>query len=119
MNFDRRSRGPLSALWQAAICLLVAVQVLLAFSPLLEGRFDADARIHVEAPGTSAHHVHNAADCAACAARMLLAAANRADNTVIGSHHRVALVAPMRVDRFSDFLKGSHSRPRAPPFRQA
>jgi hypothetical protein len=119
MNFDRRSRVPSSRLWQATTCLLVAVQVLLAFAPLLERRFGADARAHVETTGTSVHHVHNAADCAACAARALLATADRTDNPLIGSHRGTILVAQMRDDSLAEFLKGSNSRPRAPPFRQA
>ena len=119
MTFARRSCAPLSALWQTTIGLLVAVQVLLALTPMLEGRYGRDARTHVEASGTSVHHAHNPADCAACAARGLMAAANRSNNTVIELTHGVALVAPERRDHLAEFLKGSISRPRAPPFRQA
>jgi hypothetical protein len=109
----------MSALWRATVGFLVAVQVILALTPLLEGREGRDARTHVEAGGTSVHHAHNPADCAACAARGLMAAANRSGNTVIELTHGMALVAPERHDHLAEFLKGSISRPRAPPFRQA
>lgn len=120
MTFERRSRAPLTAIWQTAISLLIAVQVVLAFAPLLEGRFGADARTHVEATGVNVHHAHNPESCPACAARGLLAAANRADTpAAIESHQRTDRVAPKGDDRLAEFLKGSISRPRAPPFRQA
>lgn len=119
MTFERRLRAPLSKLWQTAICLLAVVQVVLAFASTLEGRYGADAKTHIEAAGTSVHHAHNPADCAACAARGLMAAANRSDNTVIESRHGVALVTPKRGDHLAEFLKGSTSRPRAPPIRHA
>src|SRR6185369_15725265 len=66
-----------SAVRLPLVCLLTAAQLLLAFSPLIEWQFGADARPHVEAAGTSAHHAHNPADCAACAARGFLAVASR------------------------------------------
>jgi len=119
MTFEWRARAPLTAIWQTAIGLLVAVQVVLAFTPVLEGRYGADARTHVEATGTSVHHAHNPTDCAACAARGLLAAANRSDNAVIESKRLVGLVTPKFNDHLAEFLKGSASRPRAPPFRHA
>ena len=119
MTFERRARAPLTAIWQTAICLLIAVQVVLAFAPLLEGRFGADARTHVEATGVNVHHAHNPESCPACAARGLLAAANHSDNPAIESHQGTDRVAPKADDHLAEFLKGSISRSRAPPFRQA
>jgi hypothetical protein len=93
--------------------------MILAFAPLLETRFEPGAPTHVEGTGTSAHHVHNPQACAACAARALMAGANRSENTVIESSRRAYPVAAKRDDHLADFLSGSNSRPRAPPFRHA
>ena len=54
------------------ILVLIAAQLCIAFAPLGEGRFGPDARPHVEAGGTTAHHAHDASHCAACVARGLL-----------------------------------------------
>jgi hypothetical protein len=120
MNFDRRSRIVLSALLSPAICFLLAAQLVLTFAPLIEGRFGADARPHVEAAGTNVHHAHNAADCAACAARGLQAKANHAASPAIASLRAVFPGPSARVENLA-FLKEckSKSRPRAPPRRLA
>src|SRR4029078_1641892 len=65
--------------WTPAIWLLLAAQLFLAAGPVLEAQFGPDARPHVENAGTNAHHAHNPADCATCAARALLAVPDRAD----------------------------------------
>ena len=104
--------------WQAVVCLLVAAHVLLAFAPLMEWQFGADARPHVEVAGTSAHHAHNPADCAACAARGLLAVANQTAPPVIGLLRPVPPGLEVRDEHLA-LLSESQSRPRAPPFRQA
>ena len=101
------------------ICLLVAAQLLLAFAPLIEWQFGTDARPHVEAAGTEVHHARHADDCAACSARGLLATPNRSDNAVVEPKRRALLVASKRDDGLAEFLKGSMSRPRAPPIRLA
>ena len=118
MTFARRSPVLASALWLPAISFLVAAQLVLAFAPLMEGRFGADARPHVEAAGTSAHHAHNAADCAACAARGLLATANPSAQTTIESLQSVLPGLSQRDEHFA-LVRESKSRPRAPPVRQA
>ena len=119
MNFDRRVRILPSPLWWfPAICFLVAAQLVLTLAPLTEGRFGADARPHVEADGTSTHHAHNAADCAACAARSLLATANPSAQVAIESLQSVLPGLSERDEHFAS-LGQSASRPRAPPFRQA
>src|SRR3982074_847128 len=76
MILEQRSRILPTALRRPALYLLAASLLLLAFAPLTEFQFGADARPHVEVAGTSAHHAHNPADCAACAARGLLVVAN-------------------------------------------
>lgn len=118
MSFDRRARILPLPLWWPAICFLVVAQLVLTFAPLTEGRFGADARPHVEADGTSTHHAHNAADCAACATRGLLTTANPSAQVAIES---LQLVLPglSERDEYFAFLSESQSRPRAPPFRQA
>ena len=70
------------ALWRPAIVFFAIAQVVLAFAPLMEGRFGPDARAHVEQAGTNVHHAHNDADCAACTARDLMAAAEPGSQTV-------------------------------------
>jgi len=112
------SRIPPSAILRPLVCLLVAAQLLLAFAPLMEWQYGADARPHVEAGGTSAHHAHNPADCAACAARALLAAANQTTPPVIGLLRPVPPGLEVRDEQLA-LLSESQSRPRAPPFRQA
>ena len=111
-------RIPPSAIWRPLVCLLVAAQLLLAFAPLMEWQYGADARPHVEAGGTSAHHAHNPADCAACAARALLVVANQTAPPFIGLLRPVPPGLEVR-DEQRALLSESQSRPRAPPFRQA
>ncbi len=100
------------------VCLLVASQLLLAFAPLMEWKSGPDARAHVEAAGTSAHHAHNPADCAACAARGLLAVANRSAVPAMGLFQVINPRLSERDEHLA-LLSESQSRPRAPPFRRA
>jgi hypothetical protein len=118
MTFDRRSGVLPSGFWRAAIFLAVAAQLLLAFAPLMEGHFGPDARSHVEAAGTKVHHVHNPADCAACAARALQATATHAAAPVLEVRHHTT---PRLSERDQHLIRSreSKSRPRAPPLRQA
>jgi len=107
-----------SALWRPAICLIVGAQLLLSFAPLMEWQFGADARAHVEATGTSKHHAHNSADCAACVARGLLALASEAAEPTVESLRSATPVLSVRDEHLA-LLRESESRPRAPPIRQA
>ncbi len=67
-------KGPLRARFKAfAAIVAVAAQLVLCSSSVLEMRFGADARAHVEANGTRLHHAHDEASCAACTGRHLLA----------------------------------------------
>jgi hypothetical protein len=59
-----------------AAIVAVAAQLVLCSASVLEGRFGADARAHVEANGTRIHHAHDEASCAACTGRHLLASSN-------------------------------------------
>ena len=69
MTFVRTSKILPRALWRPAIFFFAVAQFVLAFAPLIEGRFGPDARAHVEQDGTNVHHAHNDADCAACTGR--------------------------------------------------
>lgn len=59
-------------LWRPALLFFAVSQFVLAFAPLMEGRFGPDSRAHAEQDGTNVHHAHNHADCAACTARDLM-----------------------------------------------
>jgi hypothetical protein len=61
----------------AGICAAVA-QLFIATAPLAEARSGPDARAHVEVAGTSLHHAHDEATCAACISQHLLATAEPA-----------------------------------------
>jgi len=73
MTFVPQSRLLPRALWRPAIFFFAVAQIFLSFAPLLEGRQGPDARAHVEEAGTTLHHAHNDANCAACTARGLAA----------------------------------------------
>src|SRR5512141_1897627 len=76
MTFVPRSRVLPRSLWRPALFFFAVAQIFLSFAPLLERTQGPDARAHVEERGTTLHHVHNEAHCAACTARHLLASAN-------------------------------------------
>ena len=118
MNFMRSFRVIPPALRRPAMLFFVIAQVLLALAPLIEGRFGADSRSHVESAGTRSHHAHDGADCTACAARGLLATPGHAAQSAIGSSLSSLLPLAARTENL-DSQRESGSRPRAPPFRQA
>jgi hypothetical protein len=97
-----------------AATIAAAAQLVIAAAPLTEGRFGPDARAHAESAGTSLHHAHDDATCAACVSQHLLATAepSRPHELVIvasSSRPRTAqIIADSRVPRF--FTKS-----RAPP----
>ena len=118
MTFVPQSRVLPRALWRPAIFFFAVAQLFLAFAPLLEGRQGPDARAHVEAAGTTLHHAHNDADCAACTARGLMASAEPAGHPVIESnlaHSSIISTASSSVERVWTAL----SRSRAPPILSA
>lgn len=108
----------ISALWRRTIYFLAAAQLLLAIGPLMEWQLGANADSHIEGGGTSTHHAHNAADCVACVARGLLATASHSAQPAIETLQSV-LPGLSERDEHLDFLRGSNSRSRAPPLRQA
>jgi hypothetical protein len=114
MRFGRHSRVFESVLLKPAICLLIAAQMVLAFAPLMERQFGPDARPHVEAGGTTAHHAHNPTDCVACAARGMLVLPTQSAPPAIESHGPVAHGLSERDEHLA-LLRESKSRPRAPP----
>lgn len=73
MTFVPHSRVLPRALWRPAIFFFAVAQIFLAFAPLIDGGQGPNASSHVEEAGTTLHHAHNDADCAACAARSLMA----------------------------------------------
>jgi hypothetical protein len=87
---------------------------LLAFAPLLEGRQGPDAQAHVEEAGTTLHHAHNDADCAACTARGLLSSANPESQGNIAFSADPSVV-PATVSISTDPVWARDSRSRAPP----
>lgn len=117
MTIDSSGRA-ISALWRRTIHCLAAAQLLLAAGPLMEGQLGANADSHIEAGGTSVHHAHNAADCVACVARGLLATTSHPAQPAIETLQSV-LPGLSERDEHLDFLRGSNSRSRAPPLRQA
>jgi len=97
-----------------AATIAAAAQVFIAAAPLAEGRFGPDARAHIESAGTSLHHAHDDATCAACVSQHLLATAEPGrvhDLAIVVSSsrpHAAVLSADSRIPRF--FAKS-----RAPP----
>jgi hypothetical protein len=114
MTFVPQSRILPRALWRPAIFFFAVAQIFLSFAPLLEGRLGPDARAHVEELGTTAHHAHNDADCAACIARGLLSTASPQP---VGSPLRIAGGQEMPVSSAYAVAAASNplSRSRAPP----
>ena len=114
MTFVPTSRMLPRALWRPAIFFFAVAQFVLAFAPLLEGRFGPDARAHTEAAGTNLHHAHNDADCAACTARGLMAGAEPGVKGLVAI--RSSVQAPLSLThRSSGHSPGRTIQPRAPP----
>lgn len=111
-------KGQSSILSRAALLLYVAAQLCIGLVAATEGRFGADARSHVEAAGTSVHHAHDEAGCAACSARALLAIGGDASRPGLGSASSQS-IASFQIDTRHDISTRSNARPRAPPLRQA
>ena len=107
-----------SLLARTAIFFYAAAQLCLALAAFSEGRFGADARSHVEAAGTSIHHAHDEAGCAACTARAMLSLAAPSDRAPFSTGTNNARVVS-QVDVRPDLSERPHARPRAPPVRQA
>jgi hypothetical protein len=89
-------------------------QIFLSFAPLLEARRGPDASAHVEESGTTLHHAHNEADCAACIARGLLSSSDfepgRAEAVVTS-----AVAIPQEASLSLTSAWTTLARSRAPP----
>ena len=118
MSFVPTSTVLPRALWRPAMFFFALAQILLAFAPLAEAKRMGDSAAHVEEAGTSLHHAHNEADCAACTARLLLssAAPGTRDRSVIGT---VSSTAPGATSRALTSAVTADSRSRAPPAQRA
>jgi hypothetical protein len=103
---------------RSAVFLYAVAQLCFALAAFSEGRYGADARPHAEADGTSTHHAHDEATCAACASRALLSLPGRGDNPTVESSYQATLV-PFQLDLRSEVSARADARPRAPPIRQA
>ncbi len=114
MTFVPQSSVLPRALWRPALVFFTLAQVLLAFAPLLEGRQGPDARAHLEEAGTTLHHAHNDADCAACIARGLLASADPQSSRVPSlSSQPSGVIHAVSPSVESAWV--THTRSRAPP----
>jgi hypothetical protein len=97
-----------------ATAFAAASQLFLAAAPLGEARFGAGEKAHIEAAGTSLHHAHNEANCAACVSQHILSTAEP------GRTARFAMVvstlrpttAALRADSRAQWF---FARSRAPP----
>lgn len=89
-------------------------QVFIAGAPLAEARFGPDAGAHVEAAGTSLHHAHNEATCAACVSQHLLATSEPGQSAafVVVASSSPPLGAVPRADSFAQRF---FTKSRAPP----
>src|ERR1044071_2780489 len=114
MTFVPQSRLLPRALWRPALFFFTVAQFFLSFAPLLEGRQGPDARAHVEEAGTTLHHAHNDADCAACIARGILASADPEAPEAPVFSARLSV----DIDAVSTEIRSvstDHTRSRAPP----
>ena len=114
MTFVPQSRILPRVLWRPAMLFFAVAQIFLSFAPLLEAGRGPDARSHVEDVGTTLHHAHNDADCAACIARGLLSSSEleaARDDAVVAS------VAAKPVEAFFSLTSAwtTLARTRAPP----
>jgi len=99
---------------RVAVYAVALAQMVLGVAPIIDGRAGPDARAHIEASGTRLHHAHDEADCAACLARHLLAAADLERPQAVSVTHVVT--RPHQDFAFALFLSSSSlTRSRAPP----
>jgi hypothetical protein len=105
-------RGVCGWLGHLAAILAVVAQLAVAIAPLAE-RTDAGAPAHLDPAGTSAHYVHNDADCAACQARSLHGATARAPSPPLP--RLASPVAPVATAAFSTAADPGRHLSRAPP----
>jgi hypothetical protein len=97
-----------------ALLLVIIAQLVIALTPLLEGRDGPDARAHVEEAGTAIHHVHDEAYCSACTVRHLLASSDIVRAETPGTTGRARSVDAEAVEILLA-ATSSTTRSRAPP----
>lgn len=105
-----RQRG-----WLFGVILLIAIaaQIVVALSPLAEGR---DRRLvsHVESAGAKGHYAHNDATCASCQARSIHGTTSRQSGAwSFAARMPSELVAA--ADRLVESPLRGTDNPRAPP----
>jgi hypothetical protein len=76
MIFVPQSRLLPRLLWRPALFFFAVAQIFVSFAPLFEVRQGPESRAHIEESGTTLHHAHNDAECAACTARGLLSSSD-------------------------------------------
>jgi len=107
-----RQRG-----WLFGVILLIAVtaQIVVALSPLAEGR---DRRLvsHVESAGTKGHYAHNDATCASCQARSLHGATSR-QSGALSFAARMPAEFVSAAERVVESPLRPTDNPRAPPVK--
>jgi hypothetical protein len=115
MTPHRAYRRPAFQRWLFSVfaVLATAAQLVVAFSPLAEGR-DGRMASHVEGSGAASHYTHSEATCAACQARSIHGTTSRPALPVIRDVIRAtAAVASAANGVSSDFHLKDNSR--APP----
>ncbi|MGH7619413.1 MAG: hypothetical protein ACREPM_19520 [Gemmatimonadaceae bacterium] len=110
-----RPTAPRCRSWLFAVIAMLATtaQLVVALSPLLEGREDR-LTAHVEAYGAHGHVSHDDATCAACQARSIHGTAPRAAAPVVASEPHLT-VAATNVERIDSADVRTSTNPRAPP----
>jgi hypothetical protein len=96
------------------LLLVLLAQLVLVFTPLLEGRGGPDARAHIEEAGTRIHHAHDEAYCSACTVRHLLASSAVLPPDEIASGHTAQTGAVERTEIIRAVASPT-TRSRAPP----
>lgn len=102
------------SIWRLAISLVAVAQLSLGFAPIVDGQQGPDARAHIDQAGTTLHHAHNPANCAACTARGLIASAipREPDSVFFALSTQFFVTADSQSARSAWVLA---ARPRAPP----
>jgi hypothetical protein len=101
--------------WLSTVLAMLAIsaQLVVAFSPLAEGR-DGRMASHIEARGSASHYTHSEASCAACQARSIHGTAARSPAPLIRDVIVATAVATTTTHIVSaDFHLQDNSR--APP----
>jgi hypothetical protein len=118
MNFVPYSRMLPRALWRPVMSFFAVAQILLSFALLIEAQRGPDARAHVEEAGTTLHHAHDEANCAACIARGLLSSGDPANTSLQLAFTSGSWLSPA-TDAIASSARTYHALSRAPPILTA